>query len=284
VKDQQLVLPSSDRRGYIIARISEPWSLPTSTDGVREELLVDKDALSEETLRRRVDEAADELEGVMLQQFIEPTVVVSEIDPSGIEFTPSLGVLSANTDYDAVRSPVTYYPIVPGRWIRIQMPFGWILKMESLFGAVAQTRVIDIDQRWIVVDEPSGFIELVPFNQKAGFDFLGLVFVESLRSATSIPGFWHYKAYAGLRETPPDLLRVIGMKAAIPTLTVAGQAFRGGLASESVSRDGVSQSVSYTASAVYGVYSATIEDYRKEIEQVMVFYRGKYRGLMLSVM
>ena len=239
--------------------------------------------MSEETLRRRIDEATDEVENTLLQQFLEPTLVVSEIDPSQIQFTPTLGTLVPNDDYDAIRQPLTYYPIVPGRWIRIQMPFNWLLSVEQLFGAVANTRVIEIDNQWIVFDEPSGFIELVPYNQQAGFDFLGLVFVESLRSATSIPNFWHYRAWVGLRETPGDILRVIGMKAAIPTLTLAGQAFRGGLASESLSRDGVSQSVSYTASAVYGVYSATIEDYRKEIEQILASFKGKYRGLLLHV-
>ena len=285
-QNQRLVLPSADRRGYIIVRIEEPWSLPTTTQEhglVREELLVDKDVMSEETLRRRIDEASDEMENSLLQQFLEPTLVVSEIDPSQIQFTPQLGALVPNNDYDALRQPITYYPIVPGRWIRIQMPFNWLLDVEQLFGAVANTRVIEIDNAWIIFDEPGGFIELVPFNQQAGFDFLGLVFVESLRSATSIPNFWHYRMWAGLRETPGDVLRVIGMKAAIPTLTVAGQAFRGGLASESVSRDGVSQSVSYTASAVYGVYSATIEDYRKEIAELMAFLKGKYRGLVLHV-
>jgi hypothetical protein len=65
---------------------------------------------------------------------------------------------------------------------------------------------------------------------------------------------------------------------------VAGQAFRGGFASQSLSRDGVSESVSYTASAIYGIYSATIEDYTKFINREIKQIKGRYRGVNLIVM
>jgi len=74
------------------------------------------------------------------------------------------------------------------------------------------------------------------------------------------------------------LLELIAKKAAMDILTIAGQAFRGGFSSSSISRDGVSESVSYTASATFGIYSATIEDYRKWIEANLVEFRGAFRG------
>jgi len=133
------------------------------------------------------------------------------------------------------------------------------------------------------VAEKSGFGQLVPFSATIAFQFIGLTWVESLRGRIELPNFWHYSAMAGLREVDPILLEVVGKKAAIDALTVAGQAFRGGYSSQSISRDGVSESVSYTASAIYGIYSATIEEYSKFLNREIKQLKGRYRGMNVLV-
>jgi hypothetical protein len=101
--------------------------------------------------------------------------------------------------------------------------------------------------------------------------------------SAELPNFWHFNLVAGLRQTDPVALEVVAKKAAIDVLTVAGHAYRGGFSSQSISRDGVSESVSYTASAIYGIFSATIEDYSKFINREIKGIRGKYRGMNLLV-
>ena len=81
-----------------------------------------------------------------------------------------------------------------------------------------------------------------------------------------------------MRECPGDVIELIGRHAAIPILAAAGAAFRGGYSSQSISRDGVSESVSYTSSAIYGIYSASIEDYRNWIRENLPALRNRYRG------
>ena len=51
--------------------------------------------------------------------------------------------------------------------------------------------------------------------------------------------------------------------AAIELLISAGTAYRSGYSSENISRDGVSESQTYTASATYGIYSAHIDEYKE---------------------
>ena len=99
--------------------------------------------------------------------------------------------------------------------------------------------------------------------------------LELSRSFTSVAiNYLHDK------ESAEKTVELITKAAAIPILTVAGQAFRGGFSSQSISRDGVSESVSYTSSAIYGIYSATIEEYKTWIKENLVGIRSRYLNLI----
>jgi hypothetical protein len=64
---------------------------------------------------------------------------------------------------------------------------------------------------------------------------------------------------------------------------MAGQALRPGLGSTSLSRDGVSESVSYLNSATYGMFTGTINSYKEWIEEHGKELRAKYRGITMVV-
>lgn len=256
--------------------------LPTGSGS--EELYIEEDRISDTTIRRYISDACDHAENTLLQVYLEPTELVTDTDPSQLTFSGHGGTLVINEDYDFIKAPISFYPRRPGQWIDIQFPYPSLLKVEQLYGAVANTRVVHVNPEWVEIAERSGFVQLVPFNTELAFDFVGLIWVESLRSATPIPNFWHYNVISGLRECPGDILELIGRFAAIPILTAAGAAFRGGYSSQSVSRDGVSESVSYTSSAIYGVYSASIEDYRNWIREHLPAIRSRYRGPQMIVM
>jgi hypothetical protein len=269
----QYVLRHDCSTNYIIVQIRNLASLPTQNE--QEELLVEKDFISDLMLRRWINQACDWLENDKIAGvFLEPTRVITEAE------------LSASTvpDWDFIVPEITFYPITPTKWIDILFPYPSLLKIDELFGQIATTRIVDVDTSWVEISEKNGFVQLVPFNQEVAFRFLGLVWVESLRGRIELPNFWNFNAVAGLRNVDPVLLEVIGKKAAIDALTVAGHAFRGGFSSQSVSRDGVSESVSYTASAIYGIYSATIEEYTKFLNREIKQLRGRYRGVNMIVM
>lgn len=268
----QYLLPKKCSTDYIAVQVSSLVNLPLSSK--TDILMVQKATLSDVRLRRWISQACDWLENDKLAGlFLEPTrLVTSPVDPSGVEI-----------DWDVIVPSITFYPPNPGSWLDISFPYPSLLKISQLYGQMARTRVITVSTDWISIKERSGFVQLVPFSQLAGFQYLGLMWVESMRGRIELPNFWRFDAIAGLREVSPVLLEVLSKKAAIDALTVAGQAFRGGFAAQAISRDGVSESVNYTSSAVYGIYSATIEEYHKFINREIKQLKGRFLGLRLTV-
>ena len=276
---------SSQVNDYICVKVNSLLALPTSS--VTEQILIDRKQLDDATLRKYLCEAINWVEKQLLATPIEPTNVVTDRDPTAIQFAAGINAptpIFTDTDYDIIASPLTYFvPRTQGSWVQIQFPWPQLLRIDSLFGAIANTRVIDIDLEWIEHSEQGGLVQLVPFNQEIAFDFVGLLWVNALRGAVELPNFWHYNAIVGLREASCDIQELIAKKAAINALIVAGMALRPGVGSVSLSRDGVSESVSYTTSAQYGIYTGTISAYKEWIEEQEAKLRAKYRGITMVV-
>lgn len=267
---------NKDSTDFIEVRVDYA-SLPTDT--LSEDLLVQRAPLSDARMQAIIDQAISWVEDVELHIYLEPTIIVTEVDPTEIAYASGTDVPTfVNSEFDKRVDAITYYRASPGHWINIRFPYYPIQKFESLYGKVSNTRILDVALEWVEFHSRGGFVELVPFNQEIAFNFIGLVWVESLRGPLPIPNFWNFKAKVGFCDTPPILLELVAKKAAMDILTIAGQAYRAGVSSQSVSRDGVSESVSYTASAIYGIYSATIEDYRKWVKETMKKMRGSFKG------
>lgn len=279
---KEYYLPTSGPSAEFVGVKIDWYQLPQGN--VSEKLFIDELKYNDREIRRSIRDTCDYIENTLLQVYIEPTKVVTDIDPSQLSFSGTSSELLIDDDYDFVKSPVSFYPRRAGHWIDIQFPFPQILQIEQLFGAVANVRVVHINPEWIEFASMNGFTQLVPFNTELAFDFVGLIWVEALHAAIPIPNFWHYNMIVGLRDTPGDVLELVNKQAAISILTVAGQAFRGGFSSQSISRDGISESVAYTSSAIYGIYSATIEEYKTWIKENVVTIRSRYRGPTLITM
>ncbi len=284
--DRQYVLPGVGRESYVIIQV-DPLALPNAN--TTEMLMVDRQLIGRESLRRWIDEEATWVEKYLIYTPIDPALIVSDFDLTSLNVGPGAEAgapsIPENFDYDIMAPPVSYYPPGAGHWIKLRLPYWKPLSFDYLIGALENTRIVDISVDWIH-KTASGWIQLVPFNQSLAFHFIGLMYISALRGPVELPSFWRYRYYAGLEEdtTPFDILEVIGMRAAVKALAVLGQAFRGGFSSQSVSRDGVSESVGYTASARYGIYSATIEEYKKRLEPLEKQVGRRYYGFTLEAM
>jgi len=280
------LLTSTLGQDYIVVRVTAVSALPTAS--VTEELLVQNSELSDTALGEYLCQAESWLENVALNIYLEPTNVVTDKDATNLQF--SSGINSPNPiytdpDYDFVSGPLTYFVSkATGNWVSVQTPFQQLLRVDSLFGAIANTRVIDIDLDWIQHYPQGGLIQLVPFNQSVAFDYLGLMWMNSGSGSSAIPNFWHFNVIAGLRECPCDLQEIIAKKAAMDALIVLGNAIRPGVGSVSMGRDGVSQSVSYTTQQKYGAYTGTITAFKEWIDENLQKYKGRYRGATLTVL
>lgn len=275
----------SENPDYICVRITSVLLMPTSN--VVESLIIDTKKIDDETLHKFLCQAVSWVENDYLATFVEPTNVVTDRDPTTIQYSAGINApapIFTDTDFDYIWSPLTYFvPRTQGQWVKIQTPFPQLLRVDNLYGAIANTRVIDIDLEWIEHSEQGGLIQLVPFNQEIAFDFIGLLWSNALRGASELPNFWHYNVIAGLREASCDIQELIAKRAAINALVIAGQALRPGLGSVSLSRDGVSESVSYINSAQYGLFTGTITAYKEWIDERGKELRAKYRGITMVV-
>jgi hypothetical protein len=274
------------RRGktldYIDVTILDPTVLPSNS--IAEDLLIDRQPLTDDFFRDKIEQAISWAEKTALMAYLEPTRVVTEVDQNQITYAPGSTVPTfVDSDWDEIVNAVMYTRPAPGHWINFRMPYYPTQYFNALYMKVSNVRIVDIALEWIEIDTPGGFVELVPFNQEIAFNFIGLVWVESLRGPVPIPNAWNFDAIVGLKDTPPVIIELVAKKAAIDALTLIGQAFRPGVAGQSVSRDGVSESVSYLSSGMYGIFSGVIKTYTEWMEMNLPMLRGAYKGVNMLV-
>jgi hypothetical protein len=244
-----------------------------------EDLLIAKKPLDTETMRRAIDESISWLEDSALSVFIEPTVITTEVDPDVLAYPIDSDIPQLiNATWDVVVDSLAYYIPSAGHWINFKFPYIPIIRFDELYGKLSNTRILDVALEWVEAHEKSGFVELVPFNQETVFNFIGLMLMQSLQGQVPLPNFWNFTALVGHREVPPVLLELVAKKAAIQILTLAGMAYRPGITSSSIHRDGISESVSYIQSAQAGTYGMAVTEYKDWIDKNIVLLRGAFRG------
>jgi len=101
----------------------------------------------------------------------------------------------------------------------------------------------------------------------------------------NIPNYWWVNYTTGFESVPLDILDAIGKKAAIQVLNIMGDInFGAGIASKSLSIDGLSQSINTTQSAENALYSARIRMYQGDLKVEMLELRNRYLGLSVMAL
>jgi len=170
---------------------------------------------------------------------------------------------------------LNWFPVTTVEEVSIQFPLA--------------TNVLKFDPSWYRCESISGHVNLVPtqgtFSSiilSQGGSFLPLFY----SGMQHLPFVWHIKYRAGFRkgEFPQSMKEIIGMKAAMGPLNIAGDLIAGaGIASKSIGLDGLSQSISTTASATNAGYGARILQYNKEIKERMSAMKSHYCGMQMSI-
>lgn len=151
------------------------------------------------------------------------------------------------------------------------------------------TEVLVFDPEWYRTESVSGQVNLIPTSgtlsailMGQGGSFLPLVY-----SGTDyIPHVITVDYEAGYPEDgiPADLLNLIGMKASIGPLNIAGDLIAGaGIANKSISLDGLSESIGTTSSATNAGYGARILQYEKQIKDTLATIRRNLKGIQMVV-
>lgn len=271
-------LRKGNTNDYIEVKVPSVAALPATS--IAEEIYIEKASLSTQVIQGIIDDTASSMEDSELHIYLEPTVVTTEITTAGIT-TPTgtdIPAFDELVDHDKIVDALTYYAPEAGHWIGFKFPYYPLLKFYTLYGQVAQVPVITINPDWIEAHEKGGWVELVPINQGSSFNFIGLMWVGSLKGPVPLPNFWNFKALVGFRDLPAVLLELLGKSAAIDALTLIGQSLRPGIGSTSVSRDGISESISYINSQQFGPFTPTINAYKAWVEDNIRKLRASFLG------
>lgn len=264
------ILPDA-KGGYAEVDIDK-FDLPASD--ASEGIVVDKQDMQDDVIRSEIARAIAEVENVILKVWLEPQrFATSPFFEEGGYDRKTASIMFTRNDFN-----------LNGMSWKLDIPVGQILKIDRAVGYIGNTKALEIASGAFAAIQKTGQVDVLPYNSQYTYLYTFFTMYNYWGFRDYISDFWRYSGVAGLRECPADVLKLAAFKAAVSVLTLAGQGYRGGFSSESTSKDGVSRSVSYTASAQYGIYSATIAELKDWIKENEPKLRNQYRGIAMVVL
>lgn len=228
----------------------------------------------------------------VFQNYIDSAVSALE-HHLDISMTPVIGEVEYkdyhNNDYSSwAYLQLNNYPVIAIQKIELVYFKNQNLQEENL---------VEYPQNWYRLDGHSGIVRMVPNGRFPGslqVGNSGTFFPEALRSQ-HIPHAWKITYDHGFQDgtIPAIVNHAIGLLAAIQALSVGGNLVLGaGIASESISIDGLSQSIGTTQSAEYSAFSATRKEYlemllgRRENDPTAIVYilENYYKGESIAIL
>jgi len=197
----------------------------------------------------------------------------------------------ADEEHDIAVSPMDLWN--RESWLLIRLRHKFVQSVENIEGWWGGSRVFTWNPDWYsqTLKGKIGLIQMVPkigglpFPQQ---NLISMDFIARIGPVDHVPGFWHVDYTAGWNERtdpiPFIILKLVGQTACVFLAAIWGDALSPGIASSSVSLDGVSESESKTASAIYGLFSAKIQQFQKDNEKLHRSIRESIIGLPMSVM
>lgn len=238
-----------------------------------EDIFIDNMRLGDEYLRFFIREAYGAVRRD-LQVPLEPTWITTD--------------RTIESEWHEYRQPVEFERAEHGvKFISIETALNRMLYMHELTGKLNDGTVVTIPDEWRVEYHRDGLVNLVP-QSGAMLQWLSYgVGYWWLNRYGHIPAFWHFYALCGLphmREEFDPVRAAINRFCALEVMIKAGSAYRAGFSSESVGRDGISASQSYTSSATFGIYSADQEELKKWRDTEWKRFKNSIRGPRITLL
>ena len=153
-----------------------------------------------------------------------------------------------------------------------------------------ESTTIDFDTDWIRFRSPNGIdgvLNVVPGSSAVSSVLFGVGSWPLVATANkSFPLVFHIDYVAGFPEgqVPYDLRHAVGMIASFGPFNIAGDLLGGaGIASQSISLDGLSQSFNTTSSATNAGYGARLVQYNKELKAMLPQLYRAYHPVNMTV-
>ena len=165
-----------------------------------------------------------------------------------------------------------------------------VIDIEEFKMVLPGEQVSQIFERdWLHIQKESGQLQVVPGTGGAGTILMGgMGGWHSLFRARGrlVPDVFRIKYTAGFEsgEVPEVIKDLIGKVASFGPLNIAGDLLGGaGIASQTISADGLSTTFNTTSSATNAGYGARLLQYQKEIKEVIPTLRRYYKGNIMAV-
>lgn len=177
-------------------------------------------------------------------------------------------------------------------WGFIQLDHNPVKEVKGIRLMYGNRPSVEIPLDWVQLDKLTGQITLFPAAGSANSLIIGQTgMLFGFQSQWDYaPQLWEVDYVAGIDEKDTSmplqmLTEAVYKRASCGILNVWGDLIIGaGIANQSVSIDGVSQSIGTTQSAMFGGASARIEAYGKDLKEVLLpALRQKFGGLRLVV-
>lgn len=230
---------------------------------------------NDDLLHNGIRAAISEFEAAT-QIYLDPKIVITNPGPNEV--------------CDIAISGIDYWG--QDKHLMIKLPHHHIISIQKVEGFHGAQKIFTWNPGWYEqsVKKRIGMIQMIP--RVGGMPYtqtdLGMLdFVTTFTMADEIPGFWHVDYTIGWDESiqpiPMVFWQVIGQAACVLIAGILGDALSPGIASSSVSMDGLSESKSTTASAMYNLFSAKINQFQKENERLMKLIFDNFVPLAMAV-
>jgi hypothetical protein len=223
---------------------------------------VDGENMSEETIRHYIQAAQQEIEKYLTLKF-KKQVINETVDFIG-------------SDYRHWGYLKTTYPV---------------LHTDTLTGSLSNMRQIEYPKEWLsarksVNDIYERNIYLVPAAGSArttGVVYSGVMPQLGFLSVDFIPNYWKTRYVTGFERVPETIIKAVAQLAALPIFMILGDLILGaGIASQSISIDGLSQSISSTSSATNAGYGARVQELRNNLKDELPKLKDAYVGIRFA--
>lgn len=185
-------------------------------------------------------------------------------------------------------APLDYDPDRMANWGFLQLPVtpvNGVSLLEIRFGL--DNNGFQVPVEWITLFNEAGQIQLVPGPlgmYSAGAELLFPSFFGGQGSyCRKVPGAVRVTFTAGLTEITQDMRDAICRVAAMSVLNTVSDSTIGGIATQSTSVDGISESVSTTSSPENSTYQSGMNNHKKAIDAWLNVARGMFRGVKMTV-
>lgn len=153
----------------------------------------------------------------------------------------------------------------------------------------ASSNVVEFPASWVRCDKTYGQIQLIPTVGGNAALLVGssvwLPLFNGGMAHVPLSLYVTYRAGFLANQIPEDIEAVIYKKAGMSLLLMLGNALYGpGIASKSISMDGVSQSYGTVASGVYGLYASIIGKWQDDVDKQLALIKQRYQGIRMAVL